>query len=192
MHHAGQATARAGADVGRGARDGSGDADPAEDGRGDVGDALRHQFHVGAMFATGVMPSATLADKAPSTPPSSVNDSAEGSSRSKSWGETGGRLGIGRAVRSRRSGCPMVAAGRCSDRGGRGQDDGDQHGAIAHRRRLRPKINAADPRPMARVAGPKLGRACASATILGISGPGSGPDKLEPTPRSFNWLAVGW
>ena len=53
VHHAGQRAARAGADIGRGARDRAGDADAAEQRGGDVGDALRHQLHVVAMLAAG-------------------------------------------------------------------------------------------------------------------------------------------
>jgi hypothetical protein len=34
-------------------RDRAGDADAAEDGGGDVGDALRHHLHIAAMLAAG-------------------------------------------------------------------------------------------------------------------------------------------
>ena len=44
---------RAGADIGRGARDRAGHADAAEQGRGDVGDALRHHLHIVAVLAPG-------------------------------------------------------------------------------------------------------------------------------------------
>ena len=44
---------RAGADVGRGARDRSGDADTAKQGGSDIGDALRDQLHVVAVLASG-------------------------------------------------------------------------------------------------------------------------------------------
>ena len=53
MQHAGDRAARAGADIGRGARDGAGDADAAEQRRADIGKALRHQFAIGAMPAAG-------------------------------------------------------------------------------------------------------------------------------------------
>ncbi len=53
MQHAGDRTARAGADIGRGARDGAGDADAAEQRRADIGKALRHQLAIGAMPAAG-------------------------------------------------------------------------------------------------------------------------------------------
>ena len=53
MQHAGDRPARAGADIGRGARDGAGDADAAEQGRGDIGDALRHQLAVRAVPPPG-------------------------------------------------------------------------------------------------------------------------------------------
>ena len=53
MHHAGDGTASAGAYIGRRARDRAGHADAAEQGRGDVGDALRHQFGIRAMTASG-------------------------------------------------------------------------------------------------------------------------------------------
>ena len=53
MQHAGHGSARAGADIGRGARDGTGHAHAAEaDGR-DIGDALRDQLAVGAMAPPG-------------------------------------------------------------------------------------------------------------------------------------------
>ena len=51
MHHAGDRAARAGTNIGRGARNRAGHTDPAEDGGGDVGDALRHDLHVVAMLA---------------------------------------------------------------------------------------------------------------------------------------------
>ncbi len=53
MQHAGDRAARAGADVGRGPRDGAGDADAAEQRRADIGKALRHQFAIRAMPAAG-------------------------------------------------------------------------------------------------------------------------------------------
>ena len=53
VQDAGDRPARAGADVGRGARDGAGDADAAEHRRADVGDALRDQLAVRAMAAAG-------------------------------------------------------------------------------------------------------------------------------------------
>ena len=53
MQHARDRAARAGAHIGRGARDGAGDADAAEQRRADIGDALRHQFAIGAMAAAG-------------------------------------------------------------------------------------------------------------------------------------------
>ena len=53
MQHARDRAARAGADVGGGARDGAGDADAAEQGRADIGDALRHQFAIRAVPAAG-------------------------------------------------------------------------------------------------------------------------------------------
>ena len=53
MQHARDRPARAGADVGRGARDRAGDADAAEQRRADVGDALRHQLAIGAVAAPG-------------------------------------------------------------------------------------------------------------------------------------------
>ena len=53
MQHARERPARAGADVGRGARDQAGDADAAEQRRADIGDALRHQLAIGAVTASG-------------------------------------------------------------------------------------------------------------------------------------------
>ena len=53
MHHAGNRTARAGAHIGRRARDGAGDADAAEQRRGNVGNTLRHQLGVRAVTAAG-------------------------------------------------------------------------------------------------------------------------------------------
>ena len=53
MQHARHRAARAGADIGGGARDGAGDADAAEQGGADVGDALRHQLAVGAVPPAG-------------------------------------------------------------------------------------------------------------------------------------------
>ena len=53
MQHAGDRPVRAGADIGGGARDRAGDADAAEQRRADIGDALRHQFAVGAVPPPG-------------------------------------------------------------------------------------------------------------------------------------------
>ena len=52
MQHAGNRAHRAGANIGRGAGYGSGDADPAEKGRRDIGKALSHQLHVRPMLAS--------------------------------------------------------------------------------------------------------------------------------------------
>ncbi len=49
MHHAGDRTARAGADIGRGARNRAGHRHAAADRRRDIADALRDQFAVRAM-----------------------------------------------------------------------------------------------------------------------------------------------
>ena len=53
MNHAGDRRARAGADVGRGAGDGAGGGNAAEERRGDVGDSLRDQFDVGVVTVAG-------------------------------------------------------------------------------------------------------------------------------------------
>ena len=53
MEHAGDGPARAGAHIRRCPGDRSGDANAAEQRRGDIGDALRHQFAVGAVAAPG-------------------------------------------------------------------------------------------------------------------------------------------
>ena len=51
MEHAGDGTARAGADVRRRAGDGTGDAHPAEGHRGDIGGALGDKLAVGAVLS---------------------------------------------------------------------------------------------------------------------------------------------
>ena len=49
MDHSGDGGERAGADVRRGASDGSGGGDASEERRGDVGYSLGYEFHVGVV-----------------------------------------------------------------------------------------------------------------------------------------------
>ena len=105
--------ARAGADIGRGARDGAGGANAAKHDGCDIADALRDQFAIGAM-PPPLMPSATTAERSDSIAPSNARAMASGKtarifSRLKAGSEGDGNPD---GIAPKRD--PMVSTSRCN------------------------------------------------------------------------------
>jgi hypothetical protein len=113
MQHARDRPRAPGADIGRGACNGAGDAKAAEQSRTDIGKALRDQLAIGAM-AAAVMPSATTADNSDSIAPSRANAIASGSTARIFSNENAGSAGIGNCRGMPPKRVPMVSTGRAS------------------------------------------------------------------------------
>ena len=181
--------ARAGPHVGGGAGDGAGDADAAEQRRGHVGDALRHQLAL-ERCRRPVMLSATTADSRLSMPPSSAKESAAGSTP-RAWPtESAGRCGAGKrsrnAAEARADGLDRQPESRGDERP-RPRPPIRKAGQCGRKRRTA-RMAAIVSAATAMAAALVVGSACARASSLGSSGPGSLPASVSPS-RSLIWLA---
>ena len=96
MQHAGDRPARAGAHIGGGAGDGAGDADAAEQRRGDIGDALRHQLAVRAMAPPGHAVGDHGRQQRLRSPPAARRPARRAAPPAPWRDETAGRCGTGR------------------------------------------------------------------------------------------------
>ncbi len=124
------------------------------------------------------MLSATFADSRLSTPPSSVNDRADGSSWRTSAHDSCGACGVGspRGISPKR--LPIVSAGSCSQAAAiEARTTAISIPGQFGRNRRTTKISAAHPRPSTAAAGVTVEAALPSPTSLGMRGPGSAPSR---------------
>ena len=120
---------RAGAHIGGGAGDGAGGADAAEQRRADVGEALRHQFAVGAVPPAGHAVGDDGGQQRFDRAQQREGDGVGQHRRSFCRGDAAAVPGIGRAARNAaKARADGVDRQRKQRDDQRGQRDGDQHG----------------------------------------------------------------
>ena len=189
VRHAGDGSARAGADIGRGAGDGAGDADAPEQRRGDVGDTLGHELAVRSVPAAGHAVGHHGREQA--LDPAQQGERQGRGQHLDHAARARGRAAAAPAARwgCRRTWCRWSPpAGRAPRRRARPVSRRSGTMARAGASGARPGLRPTVPAATAIAARLALGSAAANASIFGTIGPGSGAARVRPS-SSLSWLA---